>query len=102
MKALTGSFFNESLASQALAYLEWLTTRATLTQAPGTVLVGTTTGYSDTDESLAWEFGIHRIFRKPIRVTALAHALFEAALDLSLKAELAPSSCPVGVTEAEV
>lgn len=54
---------------------------AVATHAPQALLLGMTTGFSDHAEAVAREFGVTRIFRKPLRLTLLASALLEMALD---------------------
>lgn len=57
---------------------------------PEAILLGMTTGYSDHAEAVAREFGVTRIFRKPLRLTCLATALLEAALDRAVQRVDAP------------
>lgn len=59
--------------------------------SPQVIVLGTTTGHTDHREAVAREFGVTRIFRKPLRLTLLAPALFEAALERTTQGVETPS-----------
>lgn len=67
--------------------LEFLKTLAS--RFPKTLLFGMTTGCADTDESVAMELGVRRIFRKPCRIEPVVYEILEAILTQRL---VAPAS----------
>lgn len=64
--------------------LEFL--KAVATRFPKTLLFGMTTGCTDTDESVAAELGVRRIFRKPCRIEPVVYEILETILTQRLGA----------------